>query len=71
MKESKPLSPEDLVKEFRAYLHLAITAGQMGQSQQLKTLPGPWIGDYCRALAKLPGNKLAGELAGSVGSSCS
>jgi len=53
---------EVLLKHFRAHLHLAITARQTGQDQELKAMPGPRIQDYCRALAKLPDNTLAGEL---------
>jgi hypothetical protein len=59
-----PVAPEDLVKEFRAYLHLVITAGQLGRGKQLASLPGSQMLAYCRALAELPGNTLAQELAG-------
>ena len=45
--EKKP-TPEQ-VASFRAYLHLAITAEKAGQSKRLETLPGPRMGDYCRA----------------------
>ena len=53
---------EILLKQFRAYLHLAITANQTGQDKQLEAMPGPRIQDYCRTLAELPNNTLAGEL---------
>jgi hypothetical protein len=55
-----------LLKEFRAYLHLVITAKQTGQEEQLAALPGPNLISYCRALAGMPDNTLAGELAGPV-----
>jgi len=46
---------EILLKQFRAYLHLAITAKQTGQDKQLEAMPGPRIQDYCRVLAKTTG----------------
>src|SRR5471030_3105010 len=52
-----------LLKQFRAYLHLAITAKQTGQDKQLEAMPGPNMMTYCRELAELPGNTLAWELA--------
>jgi hypothetical protein len=64
-----PISDKDrkiLLKQFRAYLHLAITAGQIAHEKQLKALPGPNMVSYCMELAKLPGNTLAGELAKPV-----
>ena len=57
---------EILLKQFRAYLHLAITAKQTGQEKQLEAMPGPNLLTYCEALAKLPDNTLAGELAAPV-----
>jgi hypothetical protein len=63
--DSKP-SPGNLVKEFRAYLHLVITAGQLGRSKELEALPGAEMAAYCRALAEQPGNTLARELAEPV-----
>ncbi len=54
---------DDLIKEFRAYLHLVITARQMGRTKQLEALPGPGMAAYCRVIAELPDNTLAGELA--------
>ncbi len=54
---------EILLKQFRAYLHLAITAEQTGQAKQLEALPGPNLMSYCLALAELPDNGLAHELA--------
>src|ERR1039458_6267663 len=56
-----------LLKEFRAYLHLAITAHQTDQAKNLEAMPGPQMRDYCHMLAKLPGNTLARELAAAVG----
>lgn len=53
----------DLVKEFRAYLHLVIAARQMNRTKKLEALPGSRMAAYCRALAEMPGNTLAGELA--------
>ena len=55
-----------LLKQFRAYLHLVITAQQTGRTRKLKTLPGPQLHDYCGALAHRPDNMLAGELAQPV-----
>ena len=67
---SEPSEPDKehdaLLKQFRAYLHLAITAKQTGQDKQLEAMPGPDMMTYCRALAELPDNTLAGELADSV-----
>jgi hypothetical protein len=57
---------EILLKQFRAYLHLAITAKQTGQDKELEAMPGPQIQDYCRVLADLPDNRLASELAKPV-----
>jgi hypothetical protein len=57
---------EILLKQFRAYLHLAITAKQTGQDKELEALPGPNASTYCRVLAELPDNTLASELAGPV-----
>ncbi len=57
---------EILLKQFRAWLHLAITAHQTGQAKQLEALPGPDTTAYCRPLAKLPDNNLAAELAAPV-----
>jgi len=63
---SEPSEPdkerEILLKQFRAYLHLAITAKQTDQDKEFKAMPGPQIQDYCRVLAELPDNTLAGEL---------
>ena len=71
--KSQPSEPSEtdkereiLLKQFRAYLHLAITAKQTGQEKQLETMPGPNTLTYCEALAKLPDNLLAGELATPV-----
>jgi hypothetical protein len=67
---SEPSEPdkerEILLKQFRAYLHLAITARQTGKDKELEAMPGPQIQDYCRVLAELPDNTLAGELAKPV-----
>lgn len=54
---------EILLKQFRAYLHLVITAGQTVHTKELQVLPGPKMRDYCQMLAKLPDNTLAHELA--------
>jgi hypothetical protein len=54
---------EILLKQFRAYLHLAITAHQTGQAKKLEAMDGPNMLTYCRELAELPGNTLAWELA--------
>jgi hypothetical protein len=51
------------LRQFRAHLHLAITARQTGRDQEFKALPGPKSLTYCRALAKLPGPTLTAELA--------
>ena len=55
-----------LIESFRAYLHTVITAEQFGQSARLPALPGSKTGNYCAALAKLPDNTLAAELAKPV-----
>ena len=55
-----------LLKQFRAHLHLAITAKQTGQDKQLEAMPGPRMQDYCMELAELPDNTLAIELAAPV-----
>ena len=57
---------EILLKEFRAYLHLAITAKQTGQEKQLEAMPGPNMLTYYRVLAELPEYTLAQELSRSV-----
>ena len=57
---------EALLKEFRAYLHLVITAHQTGQAKQLKAMPGPNLMSHCLALAELSDNTLAWELAAPV-----
>jgi hypothetical protein len=51
-----------LLKQFRAYLHLAITAKQTGQDKELEAMPGPNTMSYCMELANLPDNTLAWEL---------
>ena len=72
--KSQPSEPSEtdkereiLLKQFRAYLHLAITAKQTGQDKKLEAMPGPQMRDYCHMLAKLPDNTLARELATPVG----
>lgn len=57
---------ENLLKEFRAYLHLAITAHQTGQARQSEALSGPKMITYWRALAELPEYTLAAELSRPV-----
>jgi hypothetical protein len=57
---------EILLKQFRAYLHLAITAKQTGQEKQLEAMPGPNLMTYCMELAKLPDNTLSWELSRPV-----
>jgi hypothetical protein len=57
---------EILLKQFRAWLHLAITAHQTGQDKQLEAMPGPNLMTYCRALSKLPEYTLAAELSRPV-----
>jgi hypothetical protein len=57
---------EILVKQFRAYLHLAITAKQTRQDKELEALPGPNMTGYCMELAKLSVNPLTWELAAPV-----
>jgi hypothetical protein len=54
------------LRQFRAYLHLAITARQTGREKEFKALPGPDSLTYCQALAKLPGHPLTDELARPV-----
>jgi hypothetical protein len=71
-KQSKPVPPpaepalsksdKNLIHEFQAYLHLVVTAAQMGQSGRLAALPSPGMQGYCRMLAKVPGLNLAWEL---------
>jgi len=55
-----------LLKQFRAYLHLAITAKQTGQDKELEALPGPNMTVYCKELAELPDTDLAWELSRPV-----
>jgi len=57
---------DDLLKQFRAYLHLVITAQQTGHTKELKALSGPNMAVYCRELAQLPDNTLAVELSRPV-----
>lgn len=57
---------EALLKQFRAYLHLVITARQTGKDKELAAMDGPNMLTYCRALAELPDNTLAGELSRPV-----
>jgi len=57
---------EILLKQFRAWLHLVITAHQTGQKKQLEAMPGPNTLTYCRALSKLPEYTLAAELSRPV-----
>ncbi len=57
---------DNLLKQFRAYLHLAITASQTGQTKQFKAMPGPNMMTYCRLLADMPEWTLAREIASSV-----
>ncbi len=54
------------LRQFRAYLHLAITARQTGKDRELAALPGPNSLTYCRALAKVPKDVLAIELSSPV-----
>jgi hypothetical protein len=63
---SKNKDHDDLLKQFRTYLHLVITAQQTDRTKELKALPGPQIQDYCRELAQLPDNTLARELSAPV-----
>jgi hypothetical protein len=67
---SEPSEPdkerEILLKQFRAYLHLTITAKQTGQDKQLEAMPGPNMMVYCKELAELPDTNLAWELASPV-----
>jgi hypothetical protein len=62
----RPQQRETVLKQFRAYLHLAITAHQTGQTKKLKTLGGPDLLAYCRELAEWPDHSLACELAAPV-----
>jgi hypothetical protein len=55
-----------LLKQFRAHLHLVITARQTGQAKQLAAMPGPDLMSYCLPLAELPDHTLASELAAPV-----
>jgi hypothetical protein len=57
---------EALLKQFRAYLHLAITAHQTGQDKELEAMSGPNMIAYCRMLVELPDNTLARELAAPI-----
>jgi hypothetical protein len=58
---------ERWLKAFRAFLHTAITAEGLDSGQErLAALPGPKMPDYCLALAELPENTLALELARPV-----
>src|ERR1039458_10329200 len=57
---------EILLKQFRAYLHLAITAKQTGQDKELEAMPGPNTMTYCMELAELPDTDLAWELSRPV-----
>jgi len=50
------------LRQFRAYLHLAITARQSGRDKEFQALPGPDSLTYCQALAKVPDNVLATEV---------
>lgn len=58
------------IKQFRAYLHLVITAHQNGDAKKLKTLEGPKLVNYCRkmteGLDQWPENTLANELSRPV-----
>jgi len=51
------------IRQFRAYLHLAITACQTDRDKEFAKLPGPNSLTYCRTLAEMPGKKMAGVLA--------
>jgi hypothetical protein len=71
--KSQPSEPSEadkeceiLLKQFRAYLHLAITAKQTGQKKQLEALPGSNFLSYCRLLAEQPEYTLAQELSRPV-----
>ena len=55
-----------MLKQFRAYLHLAITAKQTDQGKKLEAIPGPNTLTYCLELAELTDNTLARELAWPV-----
>jgi hypothetical protein len=67
---SEPSEPDkerdDLLKQFRACLHLAITAKQTRQDKEFNAMPGPDTMMYCMKLANRPDNTLAVELADSV-----
>jgi len=54
---------EIALRQFRAYLHLAITARQINRETEFKSLPGPNSLTYCQALARRPGHLLIDELA--------
>ncbi len=56
----------ELLKDFRAWLHLAITASQTGHAGKLPAMPGPIVMGWCRKLAKMPDHALASELSCSV-----
>lgn len=71
--KSQPSEPSEvdkereiLLKQFRAYLHLAITANQTGQDKELEALPGPDMTMYCKEMAELPDTDLAWELSRPV-----
>jgi hypothetical protein len=51
-----------VLRQFRAHLHLAVTAGQTGRQTEFASLPGPNSLTYCQALAKLPGHTLTIEM---------
>ena len=51
------------VRQFHAYLHLAITARHSRRDAEFAALPGPNTLTYCQALAKAPDHLLARELA--------
>jgi len=54
------------LRQFRAYLHLAITARQCGRDTEFAALPGPKALTYCLALAKVPEDVLAIEVSQPV-----
>ena len=68
--EPTPLTPEqqNLITNFRTYLHVVMTAGQTGQTAELTTPPGPTLAGYGLDMAKLPQNRLAWELGKAVNS---
>jgi hypothetical protein len=51
-----------VLRQFRAHLPLAVTAGQTGRQKEFAALPGPNSLTYCQALAKLPGHALTNEM---------